>query len=101
VRIGDRPRFLDLCRSRRRKCPESWSVPYSPAISAVPYYSVPMVSLYTVWYDSIRIHKTLRVSPAMAAGVSARLWSMEDVIALVDAQADAPKRPATYRKLGE
>ena len=57
-----------------------------------------MVSLYTVWYNFVRIHKTLRVSPAMAAGVSDRLWSMEDVVALVDTRAEAPKRPATYKK---
>jgi hypothetical protein len=34
----------------------------------------------------VRIHKTLRVTPAMAAGISDRLWSMEDVIALIDAR---------------
>jgi len=50
-----------------------------------------MVALYTVWYNFVRIHKSLRVSPAMAAGISDRLWSMEDVAALVEA-ADAPAR---------
>jgi len=38
------------------------------------------------WYNFVRIHKTLRTSPAMAAGIETRLWSMEDVVALVDAQ---------------
>ncbi|UDL96149.1 IS1 family transposase [Lichenihabitans sp. PAMC28606] len=38
-----------------------------------------MVALYAVWYNFVRVHKTLRVSPAMAANVSDRLWSMEDV----------------------
>ena len=32
-----------------------------------------MVALYTVWYNFVRVHKTLRVSPAMAAGVTDRL----------------------------
>jgi hypothetical protein len=32
-----------------------------------------------------RIHQTLRVTPAMAAGVSAKLWSMDDVVAMVEA----------------
>jgi hypothetical protein len=49
----------------------------------------------------VRIHKTLKMTPAMAAGVSARLWSMEDVAALVETKAEAPKRPATYRKRGD
>lgn len=49
-----------------------------------------MVAIYTVWHTSVRIHKSLRVTPAMAAGMSDRLWSMEDVVALVDAQAEAP-----------
>jgi IS1 family transposase len=38
---------------------------------------VHMVALYTVWYNFIRIHKTLKMSPAMAAGVSKTLWSMD------------------------
>jgi hypothetical protein len=37
-----------------------------------------MVALYALWYNFVRIHKTLRMSPAMAAGIETRLWSMED-----------------------
>ena len=33
-------------------------------------------------YNFIKIHRTLRVSPAMAAGVTDRLWSVEDLVAL-------------------
>ncbi len=33
-------------------------------------------------YIFIKIHRTLRVSPAMAAGVTGRLWSVEDLVAL-------------------
>jgi len=47
-----------------------------------------MVALYALWYNFVRIHKTLRTSPAMAAGVETRLWSMEDVVALIDEQAE-------------
>jgi hypothetical protein len=47
-----------------------------------------MVALYALWYNFVRIHKTLRTSPAMAAGIEKRLWSMEDVVALIDEQAE-------------
>jgi hypothetical protein len=47
-----------------------------------------MVALYALWYNFVRIHKTLRTSPAMAAGIEQRLWSMEDVVALVDARSE-------------
>ena len=46
-----------------------------------------MVTLYALWYNFVRIHKTLRVTPAMAAGIADRLWSMEDVVAMSDARA--------------
>ena len=57
-----------------------------------------MVALYTVWYNFARMHKTLRCSPAMASGLSATLWAMEDIVKLIDARASKPVRPATYRK---
>ncbi len=43
-----------------------------------------MVALYTVFYNWTRLHKSLRVTPAMAAGVTDRLWSVEDIAALLD-----------------
>ncbi len=62
---------------------------------------VNMVALYAVWYNFIRIHKTLWVTPAMAAGLTGKLMSMEDVVALMDAVAPKPGRPKTYKKRGE
>jgi IS1 family transposase len=56
-----------------------------------------MVALYTCWYNFVRIHKTLRVTPAMAAGISKTLWSMEDVVALLDAREAAPAKRGPYR----
>jgi IS1 family transposase len=47
-----------------------------------------MVALYALWYNFVRIHKTLRMSPAMAAGIETRLWSMDDVVALIDEAAE-------------
>jgi IS1 family transposase len=42
------------------------------------------VSLHYMHYNFVRIHKTLRVTPAMAAGVTDRLWSIEDIARLTD-----------------
>ena len=42
-------------------------------------------ALFAMHYNFIRIHKSLRVTPAMAAGVSEVVWSMEDVVNMVDA----------------
>jgi IS1 family transposase len=51
------------------------------------------LALYFVFYNFVRIHKTLRVTPAMAASVTDRLWSMEDIVGLIDEQAkrNAPR----------
>lgn len=43
-----------------------------------------MVALYTVWYNWCRIHKTLRTSPAMAAGLTDRLMDMTEIVRLID-----------------
>ena len=59
---------------------------------------VHMIALYTVWYNWMRIHKTLRVTPAMAANITDKLMGMEDLCALIDAAAPKPGRPKTYKK---
>lgn len=43
------------------------------------------IALYFVCYNFVRVHKTLRVTPAMAAGVSDHVWEVTDVVALLDA----------------
>jgi IS1 family transposase len=43
------------------------------------------IALHFMNYNFCRIHKTLRVSPAMAAGVSQTLWTLEDVVNMMDA----------------
>ena len=43
-----------------------------------------MVALWFMYYNFVRIHQTLRVTPAMAAGVTDRLWSVADIAALLD-----------------
>lgn len=54
------------------------------------------VALFAFFYNFCRIHKTLRVAPAMEAGVSERLWSVEDIVALVEAE--EAKEPVTKRR---
>ncbi len=42
------------------------------------------VSLFYMHYNFARIHQTLRVTPAMEAGVSDHVWSIEEIVGLVD-----------------
>jgi hypothetical protein len=42
------------------------------------------LAIYFMHYNYVRIHQTLRVTPAMAAGVSKTLWSMDDVVKVVE-----------------
>jgi IS1 family transposase len=41
------------------------------------------LAIFYMHYNFVRIHQTLRVTPAMAANISDRLWSVEDMIALL------------------
>jgi IS1 family transposase len=58
------------------------------------------LALYFVHYNFCRIHKTLRVTPAMAAGVTDRLWSLEDVASAIEARAAKPAKRGPYKKRG-
>jgi IS1 family transposase len=61
-----------------------------------------MVALYTVWYNFVKQHKTLKgLSPAMAAGLSNTLWSMTDLANIVDAAASKPGKRGPYKKSGD
>lgn len=59
------------------------------------------ISLYFVFYNFCRIHKTLKVTPAMAAGITDKLMGMEDIVAMIDAAAPKPGRPKNYKKRTE
>src|SRR5215831_14797712 len=56
-----------------------------------------VVALHVMFYNFVRIHKTLRVTPAMEAGISDRLWSMEDIVALIDARERPAKKRGPYK----
>ena len=42
------------------------------------------VALHYMYYNFVRIHSSLRVTPAMAAGVTDKLWSIEEMVGLLD-----------------
>jgi hypothetical protein len=55
------------------------------------------VALHYMHYNFGRVHKTLRVTPAMEAGVSDHIWTMEEIAALMDANC-IPKPRGPYKK---
>ncbi len=56
------------------------------------------LALYFAFYNFCRIHKSLRMSPAMAVGITDRLWSLEDIVAKMDDMAPAPAKRGPYKK---
>jgi len=56
------------------------------------------MALFTTYYNFVRIHKTLRVTPAMAAGVSDRLLEVSDIVALLEATEAKPDKRGAYKK---
>ena len=59
------------------------------------------VALHMMYYNFVRIHKTLRVTPAMEAGVADRLWEIADIAKLIEDAEDAPKKRGSYKKQGD
>ena len=56
------------------------------------------VQIAFVWYNFVRIHKTLRMTPAMAAGIADKLWSLEDIAERIEARRQKPGPRGPYRK---
>lgn len=54
------------------------------------------VALHFMFYNFGRIHKTLRVTPAMEAGISDHVWTLQEIAALVKDEAPAKRGP--YKK---
>lgn len=50
------------------------------------------VSLHAFYYNFVRIHQTLKVTPAMSAGVTDRLWEMGDLVEMMEAWEAKEKR---------
>ena len=52
------------------------------------------VHLHNFFYNFCRIHKTLRTTPAMAAGITDRVWSVEDIIAIMEKREAPVTKPS-------
>ena len=57
-----------------------------------------MVALYTVFYNFVKIHKTLSVTPAMESGISGEVRDFEWIVGLVDLNKPEPKKRGSYKK---
>jgi hypothetical protein len=57
-----------------------------------------MVALYTVWYNFVRIHKSLRITPAMAAGLTDRVWEMSEIAELIEMATPKVSKRGPYKK---
>jgi hypothetical protein len=44
-----------------------------------------MMAIYFMHYNFVRIHQTLKITPAMAAGVTSKLWEMSDMVSVLEA----------------
>jgi len=62
------------------------------------------LAIYFMHYNFVRIHQTLRCTPAMGVGVTDKLWSLDDMAALVEASeesaSDVTRKGWTKRKAG-
>lgn len=56
------------------------------------------VALHFAYYNLVKVHKTLRMTPAMAAGVTDKLWEMADLVAVVEAAEAKPGKRGPYKK---
>lgn len=56
------------------------------------------VALYTMHYNFCRIHSSLRVTPAMAAGLTERVWELEDLAEMIEDAIIQPGPRGPYRK---
>jgi IS1 family transposase len=53
------------------------------------------ISLYFMFYNFCKIHKSLRITPAMQAGISNKLWEISDIVALIPVE--EPKKRGSYK----
>jgi hypothetical protein len=57
------------------------------------------VALYTVWYNYVKQHNSLKgLLPAMAAGISRTLWSTMDLAGMINASLPKPGPRGAYKR---
>jgi IS1 family transposase len=56
------------------------------------------IALHYMNYNFCRIHKTLRITPAMAAGVTDHVWSVADIVSMIEAAEPVPAKRGPYKK---
>ena len=44
------------------------------------------MALHMIYYNFVQLHSKLRTSPAMAAGITDKLWEIGDIMALIEAE---------------
>jgi IS1 family transposase len=81
IRMGNR-RFTRLTNAHSKK--------YANHLYAL--------AIFFMHYNFCRIHKSLRVTPAMAAGIADHVWSLEEIIERMDAMQPEPAPRGPYKK---
>ena len=55
------------------------------------------IAIYFMHYNFAKVHQTLRVTPAMEAGVTVHVWTMEEIVDMIDAAAPQPAKRGPYK----
>jgi hypothetical protein len=56
-----------------------------PGADQIDQHTRTQMALHFTYYNFVRIHKTLRTTPAMAAGVTKRLWEIGEMVDMLEA----------------
>jgi hypothetical protein len=56
------------------------------------------VAIHAGYYNFARIHKTLRITPSMAADLSDHVWSLEEIVMMADSYIPRPGKRGPYKK---
>lgn len=59
------------------------------------------IAIYFMHYNFAKIHRTLRITPAMAAGVTDHIWELEEIVGLLERAEPKGGKRGPYRKKGQ